>query len=77
MKRRFLGEIISDRMDRSRIVKVELRKRHPLLGKVVKKYIKVMCHDDKNETHIGDCVVIEQTRPLSKRKHFRIVEVKK
>lgn len=77
MKRRFLGEVISDRMNKSRVVKIELRRRHPFLGKVIKKYIKVICHDEKNETNIGDSVVIEQTRPLSKKKHFRIVEVKR
>jgi len=77
MKRRFSGEVISDKMDRSRVVKVEIKRRHPLLGKVVRKYIKVMCHDENNKTKIGDTVVIEETRPLSKKKHFRIVEAKK
>ncbi|PIP11868.1 MAG: 30S ribosomal protein S17 [bacterium (Candidatus Stahlbacteria) CG08_land_8_20_14_0_20_40_26] len=77
MKRRFSGEVISDKMDRSRLVKVEIKRRHPLLGKVVRKYIKVMCHDENNKTKLGDTVVIEETRPLSKKKHFRIVEVKK
>ncbi len=77
MKRRFSGEVISDKMDRSRLVKVEIKRRHPLLGKVVRKYMKVMCHDENNKTNLGDTVVIEETRPLSKKKHFRIVEVKK
>jgi len=77
MKRRFSGEVISDKMDRSRLVKVEIKRRHPLLGKVVRKYMKVMCHDENNKTKLGDTVVIEETRPLSKKKHFRIVEVKK
>jgi len=77
MKRRFSGEVISDKMDRSRLVKVEIKRRHPLLGKVVRKYIKVMCQDENNKTKLGDTVVIEETRPLSKKKHFRIVEVKK
>ena len=77
MKRRFSGEVISDKMDRSRLVKVEIKRRHPLLGKVVRKYIKVMCHDENNKTKLGDTVLIEETRPLSKKKHFRIVEVKK
>jgi len=77
MKRRFSGEVISDKMDRSRLVKVEIKRRHPLLGKVIRKYMKVMCHDENNKTKLGDTVVIEETRPLSKKKHFRIVEVKK
>jgi len=77
MKRRFSGEVISDKMDRSRLVKVEIKRRHPLLGKVVRKYMKVMCHDENNKTNLGDTVVIEETRPLSKKKHFRIVEVTK
>ena len=77
MKKRLLGEVISDKMDRSRIVKIEITRKHPLLGKVVKRYTKIICHDEKNETKIGDSVVIEQTRPLSKKKHFRIVEVKR
>ncbi|MEA3432779.1 MAG: 30S ribosomal protein S17 [candidate division WOR-3 bacterium] len=77
MKRRFSGEVISDKMDRSCLVKVEIKRKHPLLGKVVRKYMKVMCHDENNKTKLGDTVVIEETRPLSKKKHFRIVEVKK
>ncbi|MDO9575025.1 MAG: 30S ribosomal protein S17 [bacterium] len=77
MRRRFSGEVISDKMDKSRLVKVEIKRRHPLLGKVVRKHIKVMCHDNNNKTKLGDTVVIEETRPLSKKKHFRIVEVKK
>ncbi|MCK4329434.1 30S ribosomal protein S17 [candidate division WOR-3 bacterium] len=77
MRKRFLGKVISDKMDKSRLVKISLTKRHPLVGKVVKKNIKLMCHDENNSTKVGDKVVVEETRPLSKEKHFRIVEVKK
>ncbi|MCK4255913.1 30S ribosomal protein S17 [candidate division WOR-3 bacterium] len=77
MRKRFLGKVISDKMDKSRLVKISLTKRHPLVGKVVKKNIKLMCHDENNSTKVGDKVVVEETRPLSKVKHFRIVEVKK
>lgn len=77
MRKRFLGKVISDKMDKSRLVKISLTKRHPLVGKVVKKNIKLMCHDENNSTKVGDKVVVEETRPLSKAKHFRIIEVKK
>ncbi len=77
MRKRFLGKVISDKMDKSRLVKISLTKRHLLVGKVVKKNIKLMCHDENNSTKVGDKVVVEETRPLSKEKHFRIVEVKK
>lgn len=77
MRRRFSGEVVSDKMDKSRLVKIELTKRHPLLGKVIKKHIELICHDADNRTKVGDKVVIEESRPLSKRKHFRIVEEKR
>ncbi len=77
MRKRFLGEVISDKMDKSRLVKVSLTRRHPFVGKVVKKNIRLVSHDEENKTKVGDKVVVEETRPLSKRKHYRIIEVKK
>ncbi len=77
MKKKFSGKIVSDAMDKTRIVRVEVKRKHPLLGKIAKKHTRIMCHDEKNETKVGDTVIIEQTRPLSKKKHFRIIEVKK
>ncbi len=77
MRKRFSGKIVSDKMNKTRVVQIDIIRKHPSLYKVVKKQIRIMCHDEKNNTKIGDDVIIEATRPLSKKKHFRIVEVKR
>ncbi len=71
------GVVSSNKMDKSITVVVERRLRHPIYGKFVKKTTKFMAHDDKNECHIGDTVKIMETRPLSKNKRWRLVEVLK
>ena len=62
-------------MDKSIVVKVERKVKHPLYGKFVKKSTKFMAHDEKNECNIGDTVRIMETRPLSKNKCWRLVEI--
>ena len=69
------GVVVSDRMDKSIVVLVERRLKHPLYGKFVKLSKKFMAHDEKNEAKIGDKVRIMETRPLSKRKRWRLVEI--
>lgn len=69
------GVVSSDKMDKSRVVIVERRVKHPLYKKYVKKTSKFMVHDEKNDSHIGDTVRIMETRPLSKRKRWRLVEI--
>ena len=62
-------------MDKSIVVKVERKVKHPLYGKFVKKSTKFMAHDENNECNIGDMVRIMETRPLSKNKCWRLVEI--
>ncbi len=71
----FFGEIISDKMDKTRIVRVTRIINHSLYGKVVKKTRKYAADDRKNESHVGDRVSIVETRPLSKTKRWKILKV--
>ncbi len=70
-----LGQVISNKMAKTIIVKVERRFPHPRFKKVVTGYTKFYAHDEKNEAKVGDRVRIEETRPLSKTKRWRLVEV--
>ncbi|GAB6932366.1 30S ribosomal protein S17 [Calditerricola satsumensis] len=75
-KRKVLvGKVVSDKMDKSIVVLVETYKRHPLYKKRVLRSKKYMAHDEHNEARIGDVVKIMETRPLSKRKRWRLVEI--
>ena len=67
--------MVSNKMDKSVVVAVERKVKHPIYGKFVKKTTKFHAHDDKNECSIGDVVRIMETRPLSKTKRWRLVEV--
>jgi len=69
------GLVVSNKMDKSIIVSIERRFKHPIYGKFIKKTNKFMAHDDKNECNIGDTVRIMETRPLSKNKNWRLVEI--
>ncbi len=69
------GTVVSDKMDKTISVKVERRLMHPLYGKFVKRSKKFFAHDEQNECKIGDKVKIMETRPLSKNKSWRLVEV--
>ena len=70
-----VGVVTSNKMDKSITLKVERRLRHPIYGKFVKKSKKFMAHDENNECNIGDTVRIIESRPLSARKRWRLVEI--
>ena len=72
-----VGEVVSDKMDKTAVVAVTRLVRHPLYGRFVKKTSKFKVHDENNECRIGDVVKIMETRPLSKDKRWRLVEVTK
>ena len=69
------GRVVSDKMDKTVVVTVERLVRHPLYKKSMKETIKFKAHDEKNECKIGDLVSVMQTRPLSKDKFWRVVEI--
>jgi len=73
--RELVGKVVSDKCDKTITVLVETYKKDPLYGKRVKSSKKYAAHDEKNEAKIGDKVRIAETRPLSKNKHFRLVEI--
>ena len=70
-----VGRVISNKMDKTIVVAVENNVKHPLYGKIVKKTYKLKAHDEKNECNIGDTVKVMETRPLSKAKRWRLVEI--
>ena len=69
------GKVVSDKMDKTIVVAVENHVRHPLYNKIVKRTYKLKAHDENNECNIGDTVKVMETRPLSKDKRWRLVEV--
>ena len=69
------GVVVSDKMDKTVVVAVERKEKHPLYGKFVKKTTKFVAHDEKNECSEGDTVRIMETRPLSKTKNWRVVNI--
>lgn len=69
------GKVVSDKMDKTIVVAVKTKVRHPLYGKMIARTIKFKAHDEKNECGIGDTVTIMETRPLSKEKCWRLTEV--
>lgn len=69
------GRVVSDKMDKTVVVTVERLVRHPLYKKSMKETIKFKAHDEKNECKVGDLVSVMQTRPLSKDKFWRVVEI--
>ncbi len=69
------GLVVSNKMDQSIVVEIVLRKKHPMYGKFLKQTNKFMAHDEKNDCNIGDTVKIMETRPLSKNKRWRLVEI--
>ena len=71
-KKEFIGEVISDKMQKTRVVKIMRLERHRKYGKIMKHYNKFKAHDEKNVSKTGDTVRIVETRPLSKDKHFMI-----
>ncbi|HNX81227.1 MAG TPA: 30S ribosomal protein S17 [Candidatus Omnitrophota bacterium] len=77
IKKQFIGEVISDKMDKTIVVRVIRMAKHTLYNRVLKTATKFKVHDEKEVAHIGDEVKIEETRPLSKDKRFRLVSVVK
>lgn len=70
-----IGTVVSDKMDKTIVVKVETRVKHKLYGKIVNRSVKFKAHDEENACREGDVVKIMETRPLSKDKHWRLVEI--
>jgi len=69
------GYVVSDKMDKTVVIEVEDRVKHPLYGKVMKRTSKVKAHDEQNSAGVGDLVLIMETRPLSATKRWRVVEI--
>ena len=69
------GYVVSDKMNKTIVVEVEDRVKHPLYGKVIRRSTKVKAHDEQNSAGIGDLVLISETRPLSATKNWRLVEI--
>jgi small subunit ribosomal protein S17 len=69
------GVVVSNKMDKSIVVQIERRFRHTVYGKFIKKSNKFIAHDENNDCNIGDTVKIAETRPLSKNKNWRLVEI--
>ena len=74
-RRRRVGRVVSDRMNKTVVVLVETRRPHPRYGRIVNRRTKFMAHDETNRCRIGDLVEIEETRPLSRRKCWRVISV--
>ena len=75
LRKERVGLVVSNKMDKSIIVQIERKYKHPVYGKFVRKSNKFVAHDEKNDCNIGDTVKIMETRPLSKRKNWRLVEI--
>ena len=75
LRKERIGVVVSNKMDKSIVILVERKVKHPKYGKFVKRSSKFMAHDEKNEANIGDTVRIMETRPLSKNKCWRMVEI--
>jgi small subunit ribosomal protein S17 len=69
------GRVVSDKMNKTRVVAVERLTKHPLYGKTIRRTKKYKIHDENNESRVGDIVRIEETRPLSKDKRWRLLEI--
>ena len=69
------GRVISDKMDKTVVVKIERTMKHPLYERIVKRYGKLYAHDETNEARVGDLVKIMETRPLSSLKRWRMVDI--
>jgi len=75
LRKERIGVVTSDKMEKSIVVSVERKVKHPKYGKFVKKTTRFVAHDENNDCHIGDTVRIMETRPLSKSKNWRMVEI--
>ena len=75
LRKKRLGRVVSDKMDKTIVVAVETKVRHPLYGKTMNRTTKFKAHDENNEANMNDRVLIMETRPLSKDKRWRLVEI--
>ncbi len=75
MRKTRTGVVVSDKMDKTIVVEIRTRVKHPLYGKIMNRTNKIKAHDEENQCGIGDTVRIMETRPLSKDKHWRLVEI--
>ena len=75
MRKTRTGVVVSDKMDKTIVVEIRTRVRHPLYGKIMNRTNKIKAHDENNECGIGDTVRVMETRPLSKTKRWRLVEI--
>ncbi|MDG5800714.1 30S ribosomal protein S17 [Marinilabiliaceae bacterium ANBcel2] len=75
LRKERIGVVVSDKMDKSIVVSVVVREKHPMYGKFMKKTKKFYAHDEENNSHAGDTVKIMETRPLSRTKRWRLVEI--
>ncbi len=75
LRKERIGLVVSNKMDKSIVVSIERKVKHPMYGKFVKKTAKYVAHDETNTCSIGDTVKIMETRPLSKTKNWRLVEI--
>ena len=70
-----IGRVVSNKMDKTIVVAIDTRVKHPLYGKIVNRTLKLKAHDENNECNIGDIVEVMETRPLSKDKRNRLVSI--
>jgi len=75
LRKTLIGEVVSDKMDKTIVVAVANSVKHPLYKKVVKTTYKLKAHDEANDAHVGDTVEVMSTRPLSKDKRYRLVRI--
>ena len=75
LRKKKIGRVVSDKIDKTIVVAVETKVRHPLYGKTVNRTTKFKAHDENNEAQINDRVLIMETKPLSKDKRWRLVEI--
>ena len=75
MRKTRIGVVVSDKMDKTIVVAIRTRVKHPLYGKIMNRTMKLKAHDEENQAGIGDTVKIMETRPLSKDKRWRLVEI--
>lgn len=73
--RTVIGKVISDKMNKTIIVQVERKVKHPLYGKYMRRFSKMYAHDEENSCRTGDMVMIQQSRPLSKTKRWKVLEI--
>jgi small subunit ribosomal protein S17 len=73
--RTLTGKVVSDKMDKTRVILIETQKRHPVFKKSIKRSTRIKIHDEKNESKEGDIIIAVETRPISKEKHYRLIKI--